>query len=103
MEYSAFAKQTAFLQHALNGPFDNPRFLPGSQLPGALCMARNCLYSRLNGLEQYSTWGQVCQVLFCVGSDQSRSQRKSSTEKGNSRDFGSRFRRKFILATPKAL
>jgi hypothetical protein len=31
MEYSAIA--IAF-DHALNCPFDNPRFLPGSQLPG---------------------------------------------------------------------
>jgi len=31
MEYSAVL--SAF-DHALNGPFDNPRFLPGSQLPG---------------------------------------------------------------------
>jgi len=64
--------QEALFRHALNGPFDNPRFLPGSQLPGTLCMARNCLYSRLNGLEQYSTSEGLCQGFFSVGSDQSR-------------------------------
>jgi len=43
-------KSSIAFDHALNGPFDNPLFLPGSQLPGALCMARNCLYFRLIGL-----------------------------------------------------
>jgi hypothetical protein len=34
----------------LGSPFDDPHFLPGSQLPGALWMARENLYSCLNGL-----------------------------------------------------
>jgi hypothetical protein len=46
---------------------------------------------------------KAVKVMDAKAVDNHACYKKSSTEKGNSRDFGSRFWRNFIFAKPKAL